>query len=277
MRAGKDDEPEAERLQLRTREDRGLRRPRPCWPSAATPPPSAARERGELAVRRAAPRRTGRRRPPRHRPARARRRRSKPSTASASVRAMISVSALRRASVAARILPTISARRDHALVGEMAAALGKGLVLDLDRGGARALEQPDRPLDVQRIAVAGVGVDDDRRRHALADMGERIGDLAHRDEADVGPAEPGIGDARRPRDRAPRSRRPPRARRSARRRRRARRAPRFARDAASARRPQPLARVFPDGASTVSAMITSRDRFFRVPDFRRDRPRGPTA
>ena len=29
---------------------------------------------------------------------------------------------------------------------------------------------------------------------AVADQGDRLGDLAHRDEADVGPAEPGIGD-----------------------------------------------------------------------------------
>ena len=46
----------------------------------------------------------------------------------------------------------------------MAAALGKVLVLELDRVGAGALELADGAHDVERIAVAGVGIDDQVRR-----------------------------------------------------------------------------------------------------------------
>ena len=53
--------------------------------------------------------------------------------------------------------------RDEALVVQMAAALREALVLELDRARAGALEEPHRALDVERIAVAGVGIDDERR------------------------------------------------------------------------------------------------------------------
>ena len=122
--------------------------------------------------------------------------RSKPSTATASVRAMISVSAMARESTAALILPTISRRRNQRLVVEMAAALGKVLVLDLDRVGAGAFEQPHGALDIERVTVAGVGVDDEMGGDAVADQRDGIGDFAHADEADVRPPEPRIGDGR---------------------------------------------------------------------------------
>jgi hypothetical protein len=76
----------------------------------------------------------------------------------------------------------------------MPAALGERLVLELDRGRSRPLEQPDRPLHVQRVAVAGVGVDDDGRLDAFAHMRERVRDFARRDKADVGSAQPRVGD-----------------------------------------------------------------------------------
>ena len=122
--------------------------------------------------------------------------RSKPSTATASVRAMISVSRECRASTAARILPHISSRRDQRLAVEMAAALGKILVLELDRVGAGALELAHRAHHVERVAVAGVGIDDQMRADAVADQRQRLGHLGHGDEADVGPAELGVGDRR---------------------------------------------------------------------------------
>jgi hypothetical protein len=52
----------------------------------------------------------------------------------------------------------------HGLAVEVAAALGEALVLQLDHRGAGALEAAHRALHVQRIAEAGVGVDD--HRHA---------------------------------------------------------------------------------------------------------------
>ncbi len=84
--------------------------------------------------------------------------------------------------------------RDQRLAVEMAAALGKVLVLELDRGGAGALELAHGAHDVERIAVAGVGIDHEMRIDAVADQRQRLRHLGHGDEADVGPAEPGVGD-----------------------------------------------------------------------------------
>jgi hypothetical protein len=76
----------------------------------------------------------------------------------------------------------------------MAAALGKILVLELNGAGAGALEQAHGTLHVERVAVAGIGVDDQVGRHAVADQRHGVGHLAHADEADVGPPEPAVGD-----------------------------------------------------------------------------------
>ena len=72
---------------------------------------------------------------------------------------------------------------------------GKRLVLDLDRIRAGALEQAHRARHVERIAVAGIRIDDEMAANAIADQSNRVGHLAHRNEADVGAAEPGIGNA----------------------------------------------------------------------------------
>ena len=86
-------------------------------------------------------------------------------------------------------------RRDQRLVVEVAAALRERLILDLDRIRAGALEQAHRARHVERIAVAGIRIDDEMAADAIADQGNRIGHLAHRNEADVGATEPGIGNA----------------------------------------------------------------------------------
>ena len=57
-----------------------------------------------------------------------------------------------------------------------------------------ALEAANRARHVECVAVAGVGVDDQMGVDPIADQRERIGNLAHADEADIRPAEPGIGD-----------------------------------------------------------------------------------
>ncbi len=93
-------------------------------------------------------------------------------------------------------LPGHLAGCDQPLVGEVAAALGKALVLELDGARARTLEQLHRPLHVERVAVAGVGVDDDGRGDPLAHQAEGLGHFGHGDEADVGPAEARVGDGR---------------------------------------------------------------------------------
>ena len=83
--------------------------------------------------------------------------------------------------------------RNECLVIEVTAALGKRLVLDLDRVGPGTLEQPHRAFDIECIAVAGVGIDDQAGGNAVADHADNVGDLAHADETDVGTAEPCIG------------------------------------------------------------------------------------
>ena len=77
----------------------------------------------------------------------------------------------------------------------MAAALGEILVLDLDRVRAGALEQAHGALDIERIAIAGVGIDDEMGAHAVADQRDRFDHLVHAHQADVRAAEPRIGDA----------------------------------------------------------------------------------
>ena len=116
-----------------------------------------------------------------------------PSTASASVRARISVSSLARASSAALSLPHISCAPITALAVQVAAALGKILVFQLDHGGARALEGAHRALHVQRVAVAGVAVDDHRQRHAVGDARQHVGGFAGGGQAHVRAAELGVG------------------------------------------------------------------------------------
>src|SRR5262245_36035033 len=85
--------------------------------------------------------------------------------------------------------------RDHVFAREMAAALGKDLVLDLQGIGARALEQGNGAHHVHGIAEAGVGIDHERARECLADCRHVRCELAHRYQADVGDAEKRVGDA----------------------------------------------------------------------------------
>ena len=77
----------------------------------------------------------------------------------------------------------------------MTAALGKVLILDLDRVGAGALQKAHGALHIERIAVAGVGVDNEMCADAVADQRDGLHHLAHPDQADIGTAEPRIGDA----------------------------------------------------------------------------------
>ena len=76
----------------------------------------------------------------------------------------------------------------------MAAALGEALVFELHHGGPGALKAAYRALHVERIAKAGVAVDDDRGVHPLGDARQRVCHLAEGGQADVGAAKPGVGD-----------------------------------------------------------------------------------
>ena len=78
----------------------------------------------------------------------------------------------------------------------MATPLGVGLVFELNSGRAGALEHANCALDIECIAVAGVGIDNNGEIDPLADVRQRIGDFGPRDEANVGPPELGIGNGR---------------------------------------------------------------------------------
>ena len=114
---------------------------------------------------------------------------SRPCTARASVRAMMKMSrccAARRPRPGS--WPPSSSAGDHVLAGHVAAALGRDLVLDEDRGRAHRLVALDGVGDVLHVAVAGVAIDQHRqarRRHDVADAGA---DLAECGESDVGNA-----------------------------------------------------------------------------------------
>ena len=85
--------------------------------------------------------------------------------------------------------------RDDVLAGEVSAFLGKYLVLDLDARRARALQRANRAHDVHRVAVAGIGIDDDRKGYRIRNRRHRLADFSHGRQPDVGHAEQHIGDA----------------------------------------------------------------------------------
>ena len=95
--------------------------------------------------------------------------RSRPSTARASVRAMITNSGWVRASTAARTFAAISSAGNDELALHVPALLRGHLVLDVDPGDPGRLVGADGADHVQRVAVAGVGVGDHRDVHAGRD------------------------------------------------------------------------------------------------------------
>ena len=78
----------------------------------------------------------------------------------ASVRAMIRVSPLARASAIARILPAISAHGIKEFIREMPAALGVALVLKLKGAGTCAFIGAHCSLGIQSVAEAGISIND---------------------------------------------------------------------------------------------------------------------
>ena len=70
--------------------------------------------------------------------------------------------------------------RHEALVVVMTALLRKGLVLEMKGGDAGALEGARGGLGIERVAVAGIGVGDDRRRNDIHHRSQPLDDRAHR-------------------------------------------------------------------------------------------------
>ena len=95
-------------------------------------------------------------------------------------------SGLRRAARAAAQLADHDVHRLDRLAVEVAAALGPGLVLQLDAAGPGLLEAPHGVRHVRHVAVAGVGVDQHRQVGTAAHGGQAVEDLAQSGQADVG-------------------------------------------------------------------------------------------
>ena len=82
----------------------------------------------------------------------------------------------------------ILARHDL-LVVEMAAFLGEALVLDMDAGDPARLVFAHRAHGVELVAVAGIGVGDDRQVDRGGDAAGVVDHLRHRHQAEIGVAE----------------------------------------------------------------------------------------
>ena len=110
-----------------------------------------------------------------------------PTAVRASVRAMITKpgSSSSRASTAARYLPTASSIGDDLLAGDEPAALREDLVLDVDAADAGADELVHGAPHVHRVAVAGVGVAEQRDADRPRDVPRVHHDLGHAREAGV--------------------------------------------------------------------------------------------
>jgi len=67
----------------------------------------------------------------------------------------------------------------------MAAAFGFDLILDEEAAGAGLDHGVHRPHRVERVAIAGIGIDHDGDRYRFADIAADPRRLAHRDEADI--------------------------------------------------------------------------------------------
>ena len=71
------------------------------------------------------------------------------------------------------------------LVVEMAAFLGQQLVLEMNGAGAGFLEDADHVHDVERFAIAGVAVDQQRQAAGAGDLADEERDFIDGDDAEV--------------------------------------------------------------------------------------------
>ena len=77
-------------------------------------------------------------------------------------------------------------QRDHLLTLEKAALLGEDLVFDVDAGNAGGLVLADGTLNVEGVAVAGIGVANDGNVHGVGDILGVGNHFGHGKEADIG-------------------------------------------------------------------------------------------
>jgi hypothetical protein len=80
--------------------------------------------------------------------------------------------------------------RNHALAGEMAAALGPALVFDMHAGDAGFFIIADRAARVDRVAVAGVGIGDNGQLARIDDAARVVDHFGRGQQSDVGMPRP---------------------------------------------------------------------------------------
>jgi hypothetical protein len=85
--------------------------------------------------------------------------------------------------------------RDHGLSGHVPAALGRDLVLDGDGDDAGRLEGAHDEVHVEGVAVAGVGIGQERDGGALGEGAADPEIVVEGEDAAVGPAQKILGDA----------------------------------------------------------------------------------
>ena len=85
--------------------------------------------------------------------------------------------------------------RHDILAGEVTTLLRKHLVLDLQTCRTSPLDHAHSPRNVDRIAEAGVPVDEDRHRHRIDDRPDVVGKLAQGDQAYIRYAKVHVGNA----------------------------------------------------------------------------------
>ena len=70
----------------------------------------------------------------------------------------------------------------------MAAFFRKALILEMESGDACALESARRGLRIERVAIAGVGVGNNRNIHDIHHRSEPVDDGVHGNQAEIGNA-----------------------------------------------------------------------------------------
>ena len=147
---------------IRSSDSGGVRPPSAQLNTSGATPAQLGRHPRDVLLATSAPRRTAGRRRPRRTPGPGRSRRRAPATATASVRAMITRSGSVPRLDGGPELADHLVGADQRLAAHVPALLGHHLVLELDPGDAGLLVQLHRADDVDRVAVAGVGVGDHR-------------------------------------------------------------------------------------------------------------------
>jgi hypothetical protein len=84
---------------------------------------------------------------------------------------------------------------DHVLALRVPALLGHDLILEVDRGDSGGLVPANRPDHVDRVAIPGVGVGDQRQVDRLGDLAGVVDRLRHRQQPHIGAAKAQRGGA----------------------------------------------------------------------------------